>query len=306
VRIPKRFAMAWLLGTLLLHLAAAADLAPASPEPLRIEGLLRPGPGVNFNDREISISASLVLGMIAFNSPYILGGDALRNGLTCNACHSPNGPSGSASTMTLTKPLPNLLHSQSQGHPTAPAEIGIARFIRAALPREFQSKDVPEDIVVGLSVYLAGWKAPAIGDRSVTAPLLHIGPWAMVSLGAQLAKHSICANDSIRAELVIETVRFYLGAIDAQMTDQAIKDEVRSLNRSLHAADDDLLGNRVLSTLSTVSSIESGLAAKSPAGFILRLEPELGWRPNRDQNAANPNQLPEELRVPCTAQDSQL
>jgi hypothetical protein len=280
-------------------------VGPAASKALVIEGLLRSVQQRSSSDtNSISISAALALGMTQFNSPYILGGDALRDKLTCNACHDPSGLSGAASNLTLSKPLPDFFHL---GQAEAPGSEEIASFIRAALPREFQSHDVPDDVISGLSIYLADWRTAGVDQTSNQVRLLHVGPWAMARVGVTLAKRAICSHDTHRADLLIETVRFGLGEIHDQTlaSDSTSQVSAMQLNRRLHVADDALLGRNLRGAYEELTLAEQELQTRISDGptIVLLPEEEHNHPSGRSVERAGFSPIPEELRVVCKIYD---
>jgi hypothetical protein len=91
----------------------------------------------------VRLSLDVALGLIAFNSPYLFGGKALRSQLTCGACHTKEGPSGAAVRLRMRAPVPDLALLGS--------EIDVAAFVSRAVEHEFDGPPLPAGTARALS-----------------------------------------------------------------------------------------------------------------------------------------------------------
>jgi hypothetical protein len=151
-----------------------------------------------------SIRASTAIGLIVFNSPYIFGAKALRDGLTCNACHSPGGPSGAAKSLE-SKGIhpPSLRVAQERG-------IDLILFARKAVSEEFAGPLLNPLYAEGLAELAGRLQATERTGQDACV----IGPLGLVQLAVEIVEAQSLHLAPSERDFMIESARFILGEID--------------------------------------------------------------------------------------------
>ena len=174
----------------------------------------------------IRLSPEVALGLVAFNSPYLFGGKALRSELTCAACHSKEGPSGSALRLRLRAPAPDL-HAAGD-------RINVSAFVSHAVVTEFDGPPLSQrtsHALAALTRVLAPYSAGPTQIYRVDGP-------ALVSIGLRLLLMDAHSANRQADDLnfLIDSLRFVLGemARDAQLGKQTTL--LAETNRALHDA----------------------------------------------------------------------
>lgn len=188
----------------------------------------------------LRLTPDVALGLVAFHSPYLFGGKALRAQLTCGACHAKDGPSGAAVRLRLRAPVPELR--------TAAARIDVAAFAAHAVAAEFDGPPLPLRTARALAA-LAGVLAPFSSEPS---ELCQVDATALVAIGLHLAIAQVGATDTDTDELafLLDSLRFILGEMARGTAPGGQSDLLHETNRALHdAAFDDANSAAVLANL---------------------------------------------------------
>ncbi|MEI6601604.1 MAG: hypothetical protein WCN21_14075 [Comamonadaceae bacterium] len=170
------------------------------------------------------LSPDIALGLVAFNSPYLFGGRALRSQLTCGACHALEGPSGAAVRLRLRAPVPDLR--------AAAGRIDVAAFIEHAVVAEFDGPALPRRTARALAA-LAGVLAPRSSDP---AEMCRVDAGSLVAIGLRLAIACVDAADAGADELefLLDSLRFILGEMARGAPPDALASLIAQTNRALH------------------------------------------------------------------------
>jgi hypothetical protein len=194
----------------------------------------------------LRLSPEVALGLVAFNSPYLFGGKALRSQLTCGACHAKDGPSGAAVRLRLRAPVPDLR--------AAVGRIDVAAFADRAVVAEFDGPPLPGRTARALAA-LASVLAPFSSDPG---EMCRVDAASLVAIGLRLAVAQVGAADAGAEELdfLIDSLRFMLGEITRGTPPDGVASLVIETNRALHDAMptvDDADGRVALASLQGVA-----------------------------------------------------
>jgi hypothetical protein len=232
VRPPAPARVTWLLGATVLALALAVPAPAAEPlrPPLNFDMRLAAGACLPGSGGAVALDPRLALGLVAFNSPYLFGGKALRSQLTCNACHGGAGLSGAAVRITFRAPLPDLRRAAAGG-------ADIAGFVRHAVVAEFDGPPL-DAAMAGSLARVAAALAPD-GAQVVCA----IGPLGLIGI----ALHLIAGGaDPDQADFLADSARFVLGEVAANASAETMlsAQTILDTNRQLHSVADEMLTDR--------------------------------------------------------------
>ena len=237
---------------LLALIALLAAAAPALAQPLKQSAWLPPGSDIsgdiNQHPREALDGGAaqtfyVELGRLAFRSPEILGGNARRAGMSCNACH----PSGHTNTRFFVPsvsdapgridvthslwnhrgedgvfnplPIPTLrdIYMKARlGHDGRLASL--REFTRNVIVLEFAGDEPSPLILDALTAYLLKLRTPA--DPS-PEPVTLAGDIADLKRSLAVLRTALLDEDAVLAELVIRMVRGEAGAIAERFSETA-------------------------------------------------------------------------------------
>ena len=174
----------------------------------------------------VRLSPDLALGLVAFNSPYLFGGRALRSQLTCGACHAKDGPSGAALRLRMRATVPDLR--------SATDRIDVAAFVHHAVVAEFDGPPLPQRTAQALST-LTGVLAPFSSDK---AGVCQVDGASLVAIGLQLAiiRASVADADADELGFLLESLRFVLGEMARGKASEDTALPLNETNRGLQAA----------------------------------------------------------------------
>ncbi|NBW24797.1 MAG: hypothetical protein EBR89_05075 [Betaproteobacteria bacterium] len=201
----------------------AGDLAR---EPVRLKTALSRAACTTVRG-SVRLSPDIALGLVAFNSPYLFGGKALRSQLTCGACHAKEGPSGAAVRLRLRAPVPDLALLGS--------EIDVAAFVSRAVEYEFDGPPLPARTARALSALtraLAPYADPEANPCEVDGA-------SLVAIGLRLcaAQAAAAHPDAEELAFVRDSLRFVLGELAESTSYEAPAALIERTNRALRAAD---------------------------------------------------------------------
>jgi hypothetical protein len=195
----------------------------------------------------VKLSPDLALGLLAFNSPYLFGGRALRSQLTCGACHAKDGPSGAAVRLRMRAAVPELR--------SAADKVDVAAFVDHAVVAEFDGPPLPRRTARALSA-LARVLAPFSSDP---ATMCRVNATSLVAIGLQLAIVRVGAADAGADELdfLLESLRFILGEMARDTRPEVSVSLLGETNRALHdalRAIEDSNGSAALASLQRIAA----------------------------------------------------
>ncbi len=175
----------------------------------------------------VQLSPDVAFGLVAFNSPYLFGGKALRSQLTCGACHAKDGPSGAAMRLRLRAPALDL---GLLGH-----AVDVAAFVAQAVEHEFDGPPLPPRTGRALSA-LAGVLAP---HATPAASSCLVDGASLVAIGLRLCAHQAGAahGDTDEQDFVRDSLRFIIGELANGAPPAVPAALIDDTNRVLRAAD---------------------------------------------------------------------
>ncbi len=172
----------------------------------------------------LQLSPEVALGLVAFHSPYLFGGKALRSQLTCGACHAKDGLSGAAVRLRLRAPVPELR--------AAAGRIDVAAFVDHAVVAEFGGPPLPLRTARALAA-LASVLAPF---SSEPAAVCRVDATSLVAIGLRLAIARVGAADADGLDFLLDSLRFVLGEMARGTPPGALASLLGDTNRALHDA----------------------------------------------------------------------
>jgi hypothetical protein len=197
--------------------------------------------------KALRLSPDVALGLVAFNSPYLFGGKALRSQLTCGACHAKDGPSGAALRLRLRAPVPDL---HAVAHRT-----DVAAFASRSVVAEFDGPPLPRRTARALTA-LADVLAPYASDPS---KICQVDAASLVMIGLRLgiARLSAVDGDADELSFLLDSLRFVLGEMARDIPPDEPAALLDETNRALHDAIqlvDDANNQAALVTLQGIAS----------------------------------------------------
>jgi len=250
------------LGTLLLATQTFAVEAPRAP--VRVATWLD-RQALRGTAQELLVTQQLALGLVAFNSPYLFGGKALRSHLTCGACHSQEGLSGAALRLRLRGPVPDLR--------AAASHTDVAAFVAHAVETEFDGPPLSQQNASALTVLLEVLAPMELDPQSayrVDAP-------ALIAIGLRLSVALAAKAESETEQLVfvIDSLRFLLGEIQrGTPTDAALRllDETNGALRAALVALEEAPPSKRQLTWMPLQSLALRWEALNTQATVLRLK----------------------------------
>jgi hypothetical protein len=221
VKLAARVVLGLALVEALLPGVALAGEPPR--QPVRLSTWLDRG-ACAATPHVLRLSPEVALGLVAFNSPYLFGGRALRSQLTCGACHAKDGPSGAAVRLRLRAPVPDLR--------TVSARVDVAAFVDHAVVAEFDGPPMPQRTARALAA-LAGVLAPLASDP---ADRCEVNATALLAIGLQLAITRVDADDAEALDFLLDSLRFILGEMARSTPPPVPVLLLEETNRTLHDA----------------------------------------------------------------------
>ncbi len=209
---------------LLLPRIATATETPR--EPLRLHTwLIQTACPTAHNTAQLS--PDVALGLVAFNSPYLFGGKALRSQLTCGACHAKDGPSGAAERLRLRAPVPDLGSVSKPGN--------VAAFVAQAVEHEFDGPPLAPRTGRALSA-LASLLAPYAAP---TTSACLVDGVSLVAIGLRLCAYPAGAvhGDADEWDFVRDSLRFVIGELARGAHPAVPAALIDDTNRVLRTAD---------------------------------------------------------------------
>lgn len=171
------------------------------------------------------------LGRVAFRSPFLLGGQAARGKLSCNACHvngrsnpeffveglstSPGAADVTSSMFSAVRedgllnarPIPDLVDRASR----AEKAHGVEAFVEGVVIEEFQGKAPPREVIEALVAYVASLKSSACKDDLVRQTPRR--DMRHVKRALAVADAALSRGDAVVADFAILSAQAELGRI---------------------------------------------------------------------------------------------
>jgi hypothetical protein len=255
---------------ILVALAAVGASAAAAQGPLRAQRWLAPGPAARGSlthvpaeclARPVDPEAALAVevGRAAFRTPVLLGGQAARAGLSCEACHrggrsNPQflfpGLSGAPGTADVTaslfsshrgngvfdpRPIPDLSGAKSTLKiDQSPRSRALEGFIHGLVTQEFDGPEPSPSVLAGLATYVRALDpaaCPPAPDPPLTAGLYLDDARRAARAALSLADR----GDAPGAELMVAAARARLGLIHERFAGPGLAAERERLRRADHA-----------------------------------------------------------------------
>jgi len=200
----------------------------------------------------VQLSPDMALGLVAFNSPYLFGGKALRSQLTCGACHAKDGPSGAAERLRLRATVPDLGSVSKPGN--------VAAFVAQAVEHEFDGPPLAPRTGRALSALasvLAPYAAPAASACLVDGV-------SLVAIGLRLCAYQAGAvrGDSDEQDFVRDSLRFVIGELAHGAPPAVPAALINDTNRVLRAADLQSLGCGAPASLTRLAARWNAMGAR--------------------------------------------
>lgn len=209
------------------------------------------------------------VGRAAFRSPLLLGGQAARSGLSCNACHrdgrdnpaffleglsdAPGAADVTSSIFSTVRddgvfnprPIPSLVDLPAPSHKEGMA--GLHAFIASAVIDEFQGAPPPPAVLDGLAAYIAHLDPAACPDRP--APQTVTGDMQTAERALAAAASAAARGDEPTTGFLLLAAQGQLGQVHARFPgDREAQSRLESLSRDIGAlrerADGDLAAAR--------------------------------------------------------------
>lgn len=259
------------LGLLAAVLLLAAAFAQAGGAPLRAQRWLAAGTDpVRALSREPmeclasprapERALSVEIGRAAFRSPTVLGGQAARAGLSCEACHRAGrtnpafvfpGVSGPPGTADVTaslfsthrgddifnpKPIPDLSGPKARLKvDQAPQGRALEGFIHGLVTEEFDGAEPPPAVLQGLADYVRAL-SPDACPRAAERVVNPGGLMSDARRAAAAAETLAARGDRPAAVVMVQAARARLFLVDERYATPALKpqrDRLRAADREL-------------------------------------------------------------------------
>lgn len=197
-------------------------------------------------------SRSWSIGRAAFRTPLLLGGQAARAGLSCNACHQNGrgnpvfqfpGLSGAAGTADVTSSIMSRTRGDGTFNPKVISDLAVDQpkishsnqgdleaFIRGLIVEEFDGAEPPRAVLQGLADYVRAVRSGPC-DRIKREDL---SPETLITetiFAARAALGALGDHDPPTARLMIASARSQLGLIDERYGGAALTRDRARLRR---------------------------------------------------------------------------
>ena len=202
------------------------------------------------------------IGRAAFRSPLLFGGQAARQGLSCQSCHvnghgNPvffiTGLSGESGTADVTSSVFSNTREDGEFNPVAiPSLVGIAEktnfgtqapapslhaFISGAVEHEFQGAPPPDAVMDGLAAYVAHLDPSVCADVSMMRTVREDMTDVIRTLDAAIT--ALDKGDAATADFLMVSAQAALGRVHERFAGAGLNDQreaLRSVSVGLAAA----------------------------------------------------------------------
>lgn len=203
----------WCGTFILLFLGTATAVATPDPPTRTGAEISEPacgGAGASCGRVDLTlVPRDVALGLVAFNSPYLFGAQALHDGITCRSCHADCGLSGPAVRLVFDAPVPRLHGRRWRGPESRRGDDpDLEAFSRRAVTDEFGGPMPDPDIVSALAAYVRQLPdtAPGASPHALRLSSLDVAITALALVDDALQK-----KDRMRLDFLVESARFVVG-----------------------------------------------------------------------------------------------
>ncbi|MET0274021.1 MAG: hypothetical protein ABW360_13630, partial [Phenylobacterium sp.] len=199
------------------------------------------------------------IGRAAFRTPVVLGGQAARAGLSCEACHragrgNPDfkfpGISSAPGTADVTSALFSTERGDGKHDPVPIPDLSgpkaklkvvdgkLAPFIHGLVVEEFNGPEPPEAVLAGLVAYVRALD-PAHCPQGAVQPLTVALLMDDARRAVRAAEERLAAGDLASALVMVASARARLGLIDERYAGPELapsRERLRAADRALGAS----------------------------------------------------------------------
>jgi hypothetical protein len=246
---------------------------------------------------KIPASLEVEVGRAAFRTPVVLGGQAARAGLSCEACHrsgraNPDfqfpGISGAPGTADVTSALFSTERGDGKDDPVPIPDLsgpkarlkvagaGLAPFIHGLVVEEFNGPEPPEAVLAGLVAYVRALD-PAHCPQAATQPVTVALLMDDARRAVRAAQDELAAGDVATGLVMASAARARLGLIDERYAGPELaplRERLRGADRALGAAQQQVRERRpeaaqaLARWLADSRSLEADLTAAEPRSLF--------------------------------------
>ena len=195
---------------------------------------------------------SIEVGRAVFRSPTLLGGQAARQGISCDSCHRNGrgnpafhfpGLSGDPGTADVTSALFSSHRDDGQLNPKRIPDLGAPErkvlraqmpdFLHGAVTQEFNGPAPSAAVVQGLADYMRAIE-PEACPANAAVPVTVEGSFNDVRRAVRAANAALESGDTATGLTLIEAARAMLGQIDERYPGvEVIRAQLRYASREL-------------------------------------------------------------------------
>lgn len=252
--------MIWRAGVIAALLISAAQAEPLvearwiAPGADRIAALTQSPGECLVKSKDPDTAYKQEVGRAAFNSPFLLGGQAARGGLSCASCHvdghsNPDffldGLSGAPGAADVSSSIFSKVRDDGVFNPIAiPTLVGIKgktsfgaaapaptlrAFMSSAIVEEFQGAGAEAAVLDGLVAYIEAMD----GGACPSAPIAITPKRAMDDVGRTLAaaREAALRDDRATSDFLLVSAQSMLGRIHARFDGGAASDNRAALEK---------------------------------------------------------------------------
>lgn len=208
-------------------------------------------------------SEAEIMGRLAFRSPFLLGGQAARRGLTCQACHGQGqvnenffviGLSETPGTADVTSfhfsdvlgdesfnpvPIPNL-SDDIEGVDFSPDMPDLDVFVTRLITKEFTGPEPSPDVQKSLLAYLRGLTAQPCDLANLKQEALLAYKLRIISQSFDTLSAANMPEDTYK--FMVAALRIEIGRLHARFpNDKALQTKLANMSRMIKPAAPELL-----------------------------------------------------------------
>jgi len=270
---------------------AAASRVAASPDILQwvtpdadLVAILSKEPA-ECKTADAGAEAQFLLGRLAFRSPFLLGGQAARNGLTCQACHSQGqvndnffvlGMSDKIGTADVTNfhfskelgddtfnpaPIPSL-SDDVFGVDYSPDKPDLEALVLKLITKEFSGKDPNPDVLQGILSYIRALDDEACPPSNSLAEK-DLLDFQLENISRSFALLSRQLYGPETQSFIVVALRAEIGSVYKRFPgNPALSQNLADLGQSLNERTAKLTKDQIVTASKTWASLEKKLKAE--------------------------------------------